>query len=211
MAGENDPVGYDYEVRIYQEETEEAPDDDTTTNTDVSPDPGDDEHAGTPGPTDDMPGIDDPFPPGDDERAGTPGPEMPDAGSPQNTGAAPDAGEPDADTSVDVIGFTDDEAEVLEPVEMQVTFDPNTGDVSVTSTSGEELTPEEELAALEDASRRITDKARDELQQLEEAEAGGDAGEIAAARAQYEYWRARMNDVDRELNDRKEKDSKTPR
>ena len=96
-------MGNDYEVRIYQEETEEAPDD-PTTNSDVPPDPGDDEKAGTPGPTDDLPGIDEQFLPGDDERAGTAAPEMTDGGTDSGQRGA----QVDVDTDKDEIEFTSD-------------------------------------------------------------------------------------------------------
>jgi hypothetical protein len=157
-------VGYKYKVRIYQNETEDAPDDPTTNaDTDISGTP----DAGPPpdGPTDDMPGDNDAFDPGDDERAGTPGSQM-----------------SGGQRGVDV--------------------DPDTG--TITITSDHELSPEEKLAALESASQQITNEALNKLHDLEDAEAGGDAGDIAAAAAQFEEVRKAMTVVDNAVSDRKE-------
>ena len=159
----------DYEVRIYQEETEGAPDDDGTTNSDVSPDPGDDENAGTPGPTDDLPEFEDL----DGERAGTAAPEMTHAGT--------DGGQ--QGPQVDVNTDTDE----------------------ITITSDHDLSPEEEVAALESASEQFTDASLTALHNLEDAEAGGDTGDIADARAQFKEMAKAMTLVDKSLSDQKEK------
>jgi hypothetical protein len=68
------------EVARYAEEIEERQDGGEP-DAGGSPSPGTDQSGGTPGPTDELPGVDDPFPPDDDERAGTPTQEMPDAGT----------------------------------------------------------------------------------------------------------------------------------
>ncbi len=155
----------------YAEEIEEKQDDGEP-DAGGSPSPGADQSGGTPGPTDDLPGVDDQFPPGDDEMAGTPTQEMPDAGT--------DSGQqgPQVDVNTD------------------------TGTVEITS--DHDLSPEEEVAALESASQQFTDAAMTALHNLEDAEADGDDTEIADARAQFKEMAKGMTVVDRTLSDLKE-------
>jgi SAM-dependent methyltransferase len=158
------------EVARYAEEIEErqdAGDEDAG----GSPSPGADQSGGTPGPTDELPGTDDPFPPGDDERAGTPTQETPDAG----TDSGQEGPHVDVDTDAGTITFTSDH----------------------------ELSPEEQVAALESASEQFTDAAMTALHNLEDAEAGGDEEEIADARAQFKELAKGMTIVDQSVSDLK--------
>jgi hypothetical protein len=180
-------MGNEYEVRRYPKEMEEGQDGgDAGPETAVSQQPeemeektdaGVDETGGTPS--------------GGDEVAGTPGPtdELPGMddsfppGDDERAGT-PTPEMPDAGTDSDQEG-------------PQVNVDTNKG--TVTFVSDHVLSPEEELAALESASDQFTDAAMAALHNLEEAEADGDAEEIADARAEFKKMAKGMTIVDQAL------------
>jgi hypothetical protein len=82
----------------------------------------------------------------------------------------------------------------------QGNVDTENNKVEVTS----DLSPEEQVAALESASQQLTDAAMTALHNLEDAEADGDAEEIADARAEFKEMAKGMTLVDQTLSDLKE-------